>query len=57
MSNKKLFNDLKSAMEDAIAHQRGELELESRTFIIPDPPAEYKPRQVKITRTKVRGFQ
>ena len=48
--SKKLFKDLKAAMEDVVAHQRGELELESRTFIIPDPPAEYKPRQIKKIR-------
>ena len=48
--SKKLFNDLKEAMQDAIAHQRGELELESRTFTIPEPPAEYKPRQIKKIR-------
>jgi putative transcriptional regulator len=48
--SKKLFKDLKAAMEDVVAHQRGELELESRTFIIPEPPAEYKPRQIKKIR-------
>ena len=40
MMSKKLFKNLKAAMEDVIAHQRGELELESRTFTIPEPPAE-----------------
>ena len=48
--SKRLFKDLKAAMEDVVAHQRGELELDSRTFIIPDPPAEYKPRQIKKIR-------
>jgi hypothetical protein len=42
MSKKKFFNDLKEAMQDAIAHQRGESELESRTFTIPEPPAKDK---------------
>ena len=42
MMSKKLFKNLKAAMEDVIAHQRGELELESRTFTIPEPPAVEK---------------
>jgi putative transcriptional regulator len=46
----KLFKDLKAAMEDVAAHQRGELELDFEIIVIPEPPAEYKPRQIKKIR-------
>jgi hypothetical protein len=38
--SKKLFKNLKAALEDVAAHQRGELELYSETITIPEPPAD-----------------
>jgi putative transcriptional regulator len=48
--SKKLFKNLKAALEDVAAHQRGELQLYSEIIVIPEPPAEYKPQQIKKIR-------
>src|SRR5271154_3018735 len=49
MSNK-FFKDLKAGLEDAIAHKKGKLELRSELIEIPEPPAEYKAKQIKKIR-------
>jgi putative transcriptional regulator len=50
--NKKFFKDLKVGLEDAIAHQKGKLDLRSELIEIPEPPAEYRPKQIKDIREK-----
>jgi len=47
---KRLFKNLKAGLEDVAAHQRGDLELYSEKVVIPEPPAEYKPKQIKKIR-------
>jgi hypothetical protein len=39
MSNSKFFKKLKKAMEEMVAHHRGELELHTEVFEVPDSPA------------------
>jgi len=53
----KFFKDLKAGLEDAIAHKKGKLDLRSELIEIPDPPAEYKPTQIKKIRNKNRYSQ
>ena|SRR5438445_11668251 len=48
--NKKFFKDLKAGLADAIAHEKGKLDLRSELVEIPEPPAEYKPKQIKKIR-------
>lgn len=56
MSNK-FFEDLKAGLEDAIAHKRGKLDLRSESIEIPEPPAEYKAKEIKKIREKNKYSQ
>lgn len=42
--SKRLFKALKAALEDVIAHQRGEIKLHCETFIVPDPETSDRPQ-------------
>lgn len=44
----KLFKGLKAGLKDAIAHQKGKLDLRSELIEIPEPPVMRKPKQIKI---------
>lgn len=46
----KFFEDLKSGIEEAIAHKKGKLHLRSEDIEIPKPPVEYKARDIKKIR-------
>jgi putative transcriptional regulator len=48
----KFYKDLKEGLEDIIAHKKGRLTLRSKTIDIPEPPAEYKARDIKNIRKK-----
>ena len=48
--SKKFFKDLKAGLEDAIAYENGKLDLRSELVEIPEPPAEYRPKQIKKIR-------
>jgi putative transcriptional regulator len=50
MSNGRFFKKLKRAMDEVVAYKRGELDLQKETIEIPEPPAEYKPQQIKKIR-------
>lgn len=50
----KFFKDLKAGLEEAIAYEKGLLDLRSELVEVTDPPAEYKPKQV-ITPTQARS--
>jgi putative transcriptional regulator len=50
MTKKKFFNDLKKGLEEAIAYQQGKLDLRSEEIEIPEPPAQYKAKQIKKIR-------
>ena len=47
----KFFKDLKGALEEAIAHKNN-CKLRSIEIEIPEPPAEYKPKDIKKIRKK-----
>ena len=44
------FEDLKAGLEDAIAHEKGKLDLRSELIEIPEPPMQYKPKDIKDIR-------
>ena len=46
----KFFEGLKSGLEEAIAHSKGKLHLRVHNIEIPEPPASYKPREIRIIR-------
>ena len=48
--SKKFFKDVKAGLEDAIAYENGKLDLRSELVEIPEPPAEYRPKQIKKIR-------
>lgn len=51
------FEDLKAGLEDALAHSQGKLHLRSEFIEIPEPPAEYKPKEIRSIREKCRYSQ
>jgi putative transcriptional regulator len=51
MSNK-FFKDLKKSLEEVVAYKKGKLDLYSEYIEIPEPPAEYKPKEIKKIREK-----
>lgn len=48
--NNKFFEDLKSGLQEVLDHRRGKIKLTSEFIEIPEPPAEYKPREIKQIR-------
>jgi putative transcriptional regulator len=46
----KFFKDLKKGLEEVIAYQKGKLDLRSEEIEIPEPPAQYKAKQIKKIR-------
>ena len=56
MSNK-FFKDLKKSLEEVLAHRQGKLDLYSEYIEIPEPPAEYKAKDIKKIREKNRYSQ
>jgi putative transcriptional regulator len=46
----KFSRDLKKSLEEALAWRQGKLELKTEIIVIPDPPTEYKPKQIKKIR-------
>jgi putative transcriptional regulator len=46
MSNK-FFKDLKKSLEEVVAYKKGKLNLYSEYIEIPEPPAEYKAKDIK----------
>lgn len=51
MSNK-FFKDLKKSLEEVVAYKKGKLNLYSEYIEIPEPPAEYKAKDIKKIREK-----
>jgi hypothetical protein len=43
----KFAKDLKAALKEAIAHKEGKLDAIAEYIEIPEPPAEYKPKEIK----------
>jgi putative transcriptional regulator len=48
----KFAKDLKASLKEAIAHKEGKLDLYSEYIEIPEPPADYKPKEIKKIREK-----
>lgn len=48
----KFFEDLKRGLEDVAAYKKGKLKLRSEIIEIPEPPAEYKAKEIKRIREK-----
>lgn len=46
----KLFKKLKAGLEEAIAYEQGKIELRSEDVILPEPPKQYKAREIKKIR-------
>lgn len=46
----KLFKGLKKGLEEALAHSEGKITLKSEIIEIPEPPAEYKAKDIKRIR-------
>ena len=46
----KLFKGLKLGLEEAIAHNKGKLDLRSEVIEIPEPPAQYRSKEIKKMR-------
>jgi putative transcriptional regulator len=53
----KFFKKLKAGLEDAIAYEKGKLDLRSEIIEIPEPPTEYKAKDIKKIREKKRYSQ
>jgi len=52
MKNDKFFKALKKGLEDAIAYEEGKLKLTAEIIEIPEPPSEYKAKEIKKIRSK-----
>jgi putative transcriptional regulator len=48
----KFYDDLKAGFEDIVAHKQGKLNLRTIEIEIPEPPANYKAKDVKRIRKK-----
>lgn len=46
----KLFKGLKKGLEEALAYSEGKITLKSELIEIPEPPAEYRPKDIKRIR-------
>ena len=53
----KFFKDLKESLEEVLAHRQGKLDLYSEYIEIPEPPVEYKAKDIKKIREKNRYSQ
>lgn len=53
----KLFKALKKGFEEAIAHDQGKLDLRSEFIELPEPPIQYKAREIRKIREKNRYSQ
>jgi len=49
MSNK-FFKDLKKSLEEVVAYKEGKFDLYSEYIEIPEPPAEYRAKEIKRIR-------
>lgn len=46
----KIFNDLKSGLEEYIKYEKGEIKLRTTHIEIPEPPTAYKAKEIKKIR-------
>ena len=50
--NNKAFNNLKAGLKDIVAYKKGKLDLRSDLVIMPEPPTDYKAKEIKKIRQK-----
>jgi len=48
----KFAKDLKKSLEEVVAYKKGKLDAIAEYIEIPEPPAEYKPKEIKKIREK-----
>lgn len=48
----KLYEDLKEGFEDILDYRKGKITLRSERIVIPEPPMEYKAKDIKRIRKK-----
>jgi putative transcriptional regulator len=53
----KFYERLKDGLEDVLAHKKGKITLRTETIEIPEPPAEYRAKDIKKIREKGRYSQ
>jgi putative transcriptional regulator len=53
----KFYEDLKEGLEEIIAYKKGKVNLRTTEIEIPDPPAQYKAKDIKKIREKKRYSQ
>jgi len=46
----KFYKDLKAGLEEALAHRKGKIKLHSEVIEIPEPPVEYRAKDVQNIR-------
>jgi putative transcriptional regulator len=56
-SKNNFFEDLQEGLSDIIAYKKGKLTLRSELIEIPEPPIEYKAKDVKRIRERARYSQ
>ena len=54
---KAIFERLKEGLEEGIAHERGELDLQSTAIEIPRPPREYEAEDIRQIRDQLEMSQ
>ncbi len=53
----KFFKDLKDGLEEIIAHKESKINLRSELVEIPEPPTEYKAKDIKKLRERKKYSQ
>lgn len=46
----KFFKDLKEGLEEVVAYKKGKIKLHSEFVEVPEPPEEYKAKDIKNIR-------
>lgn len=54
---KRFFERLQEGLNEAVAHERGQLELKVTSVNIPKPPRDYKPDEIKEIRARLHMNQ
>jgi len=50
VNKNKFFEDLKEGLEEVLNHRRGKIKLTSEFIEVPEPPAKYKPKEIRKIR-------
>jgi putative transcriptional regulator len=46
----KFYDDLKEGLQDILEYKKGKIHLRSESIEIPEPPAQYKPKDIRKIR-------